>query len=689
MLERIAGLVTRSPRRVVLVTATIAVAVLAGVVPLASTLTSGSLENASWDSLIARDQVTRATGVRFDSPVVALVKRRTAAEAPGARAQRVRKTIARDPDVARTRVIVRPGRDYVVGEFGRLSDVELRAAVERIRNDLAGAQGVVVGGSSVADAEIDETVASDLARAEMLAFPVVLLLLLLIFRGVVPALLPVGLGLLTISGAALALGIINQWLSISVFALNLVAGLGLGLSVDYSLLMVARYREEAAVLGFGTAAIARTVCTAGRTIAFSAVTVAAAMASLLVFPLRFLYSMGLGGILVTLLSAVLAICVLPAVLLLAGERVGRPREIDRERAQGFWFRRAQSTMRRPGLSAAIAVALLLALGLPFLGARYSIADASALPSSTGAREVADAMQADLPSGGLDPAKVVVRAAPSSGPAVRRLAGAIGRRAGAPPATPSYLGRSTWAFDVPVRGASASDTATRELERIRTTPSADVPFVVGGQTALFVDLKDAIAGSLPLAVAILALATFGILFLLTGSVVLPIKAVLLNLLSISASLGVLVLLFQDGLLGFGGSQHSLELYQPVLLAALAFGLSTDFAVFLLSRIKGFHDSGADDVEAVSYGLQRTGRVVTAAALLFCVAIGVLATSRLGSIQQLGIGAAVAVLIDATIVRGVLVPALMGLLGRWNWWAPQPVRRLHARIGGAALRVEPRA
>jgi uncharacterized membrane protein YdfJ with MMPL/SSD domain len=684
MLGRVAAFVIRSPRRVVAITAAVSVAVLAGVVPLASTLSTGSFENGGWESVAAREQVERATGVRIDSPVVAMVERRAdgGARRLRARAERVRRVLARDPAVATARPLPTRADDrrYVIAQFRPISDSELQDAVARIRDRFEGSEDVVLGGSAVGDAQLNETVGEDLARAEMFAFPILLVMLFFIFRGVVPALLPLGVGMLTICGSALILGAINQAFPLSVFCLNLVAGLGLGLSVDYSLLMLARYREEAAAVGFGPEAVARTIRATGRTIVFTAVTIGAAMAALLVFPLQFLYSVGIAGMLVSAISAALAICVLPAVLLLAGERVGRPSELDRERAQGFWFRRARGVMRRPWVSALAVVAVLLALGLPITGMQYTVADASALPEEASARTVLDELERDLAPGALTPARVVLTAPRTAEAEVARAARSIAEAAAAPQARPQYLGHSTWALDVPISGSPSSEGAQRIVERIRTAPTG-VPIEVGGDTALFLDLKAGITDSLPLAILLLALPTMVALFLLTGSVLLPLKAVLMNVLSIGASIGLIVLVFQDGVLGVGGGSTGIEVYQPVILAALAFGLSTDYAMFLLSRIKGFHDRGDGDVDAVSYGLQRTGRLVTAAALLFCVAIGSVATSQLAFIQQLGIGAAVAVLIDATIIRGVLVPALMALLGRWNWWAPRSLRALHERFEGS--------
>ena len=525
---------------------------------------------------------------------------------------------------------------------------------------------------------------SDLGRAEALAALVLVPLMIVVFRGAVAAMLPLLVGLLTVLATFLWLRAVNSLTDLSIFALNLVIGLGLGLAIDYSLLMVSRYREEAGRRGHGPAAVGATLATAGRTVVFSSLTVAAAMASLLVFPQPFLYSMGLGGILVVSSAAVIALTLLPAVLTLLGPRLDAlavrraPTSDDHE---GGWYRLAAAVMRRPGTVAVATGALLLLLGTPFLGVRFTSVDPSVLPESASARQVFDALQRDFAADATTPASVQISAPQSAAPAVATLADQVRTLPTAALVTPPrYLGADTWALDA-FSGAPFLAPQSKDLvEGIRGVHSA-LPLRVTGATAQFVDLQSSLRDHLPLGIGIVAVVTLLVLFALTGSAVLPMKALVMNALSLSAAFRVLVFVFQDGrltgLLDYTG-QGALESTQPILLFAIAFGLSTDYGVFLLARIKEHHDAGLPTTEAVALGLERTGRVVTAAALLFCVAIGAFASSSIVFIKELGVGTAAAVVIDATIVRALLVPSLMALLGDWNWWAPRPLRLLWRRL-----------
>jgi RND superfamily putative drug exporter len=534
-------------------------------------------------------------------------------------------------------------------------------------------------------------VQEDLARAELLALPLLFLLSLWFFRSGVAAILPPLMGGLSIVLTFLALRIASEFMSLSVFALNLVTGLGLGLAIDYSLFIISRYREETAKHGYGPEALRRTLGTAGRTVLFSSLTVAAALASLLVFPQRFLYSMGVGGVVVALLSASVALVVLSSTLALLGPRVNalspkwlrRAADSDaRPTESGAWYRISRFVMRRPAPIAVLSATFLIVLGLPFWNIKFTSVDATVLPTSTQARQVDTALKTQFPNNNTAPVVVQVHAPP--GGEADAVATKIQQLPGvAAIAQPQQLGNQPLSLInvVPSNSSTVSDGAQNVVRDIR---ALDTPVDVGvtGATAHFVDLKKSIAHHLPYALGLLALTTVVVLFLFTGSVILPFKALLMNALSLSAAFGLLVLIFQDGrlegLLSYV-SQGALETTQPVVLFAVAFGLSTDYGVFLLSRIKEARANGASDSEAVPIGLERTGRIVTAAALLFCVAIGAFATSRIVFIKELGVGTALAVLIDATIVRALLVPSLMELLGKWNWWAPKPLRRLHQRIG----------
>ena len=563
--------------------------------------------------------------------------------------------------------------------------------LERVQPRLERIPGVTVGGGELAGEQVGEQVSEDIARAELLAFPILFLLSLFVFRSFVAALLPLAVGGATIMLSFLVMRVVNGAIEpMSIFALNLITGLGLGLAIDYSLFMVSRFREELE-RGLDTAAALRaTMATAGRTVLFSAVTVAAALAALLVFPLRFLYSMGVGGVICALAAALVSLTLLPAILAALGPRVNAlspkrwqaalHREASGERS-GFWYRLSHTIMRRPVPVAVGASALLIAMGLPFLGIKFTGVDAGVLPRDQSARVVNDALQTEFPPNRTSPVYIAARGGSGDEEAIRRYAARLGELPGVVGEPTVQPADGLYRIDLVAPGPPLGEQAQDLVEDVRAV-TAPVPVRVGGETAGFLDQQKALAGSLPLALAILATTTLVILFLMTGSVVLPIKALVMNLLTLTAAFGLLVLIFQDGNLegplGFT-SQGALEASQPVLLFAVAFGLSTDYGVFLLTRIKEAHDAGAPNEEAVALGLERTGRIVTFAALLFVIAIGAFATSQIIFIKQLGVGTALAVLIDATIVRALLVPSLMRLLGDWNWWAPRPLARLHKRIG----------
>jgi RND superfamily putative drug exporter len=496
-------------------------------------------------------------------------------------------------------------------------------------------------------------------------------------------------GGVVILGSFLVLRGVAQVHPVSIFALNLATGMGLGLAIDYSLFMVSRFREEMANGATPDVAIRTTIRTAGRTVLFSSLTIAAAAGSLTVFKINFLWSMGVAGIIVALMACAVALTVLPAVLRLLGPRVNllAPKRWQQTAAttsgtSGFWYRFSHFVMRRPIPLAALSAALLVALGLPFAGIKFNSVDQTALPATSDARVVNETLTRDFgwPNGAV--LNVVVEAPTSAAADVQSFADSMKSISDVTQVTtPQPLGSDTWKFDVQTRGGNF-DPAVQTVVRDIRSKSSPHPVLVSGQAAAFVDLQTSLASRLPLAVTLVAAATIVLLFLMTGSLLLPIKAVVMNLLTLSAAFGVLVLIFQDGrfqdLLRYT-SQGALESTQPVLLFAIVFGLSTDYGVFLLTRIKESHDAGVPNKEAVALGLQRTGRIITAAALLFCVAIGAFATSQIIFIKELGIGIAVGVLVDATIVRAFLVPSLMALLGSWNWWAPRPLRWLYSRAG----------
>jgi RND superfamily putative drug exporter len=590
-------------------------------------------------------------------------------------------------------LVSRDGRQtLVLAAFAKQEDSA--HAVEHIRPLLAGA-GVRFGGNDLAFDEVNKTTSSDLERAEMFAFPILLLLSFWVFRGLIAAALPLLVGGFAIVLTFLMLRIIDQFAGLSIFAVNLVTGVGLGLGIDYSLFVLSRYREELAGGADTHAAISRTLQTAGRTVMFGSLTVAAALASMLVFPIRFLYSMGVGGAIVALSAGAVSLIVLPAVLVALGPRINAlsPARLQRSVArsaqateQGGWYRLARGVMRRPGLIALVTAAALIAVASPALRLTFVPADAHVLPASSQARQVAEALTHDF---AVDPSQtitLVVRASRGDASTVAAIAARAKQIAGtqASQGPPHYVGGGVWEIEQQPQGTDGAAVNQALVERLRTIGAGGTSstLLVGGATAWFVDQKAAISEHLPLALVILAIMTLGFLFLMTGSLILPLVALLMNLLTVAVGAGLLVLIFQDGhldsLFGFtpiGG----LEEANLVLLFIIAFALSTDYGVFLLGRIKEAHDTGLATRDAVAYGLERTGRLVTAAALLFCVAIGAFATSHIFFIKQLGVGAALAVAIDATVVRALLVPAIMGRLGEITWWAPRPLRRLHKRFG----------
>ena len=699
MFSALSSLATGRPKGVVACAVVAALLAVAFGGSVAQRLDPYGAEDPSTEVAKAQE-AAQAGGVRAGVNVVALMRTPEGARSAAGqdKVAEVARVLRADRDVGRVatfreggpRLVSRDGRStYLAVTLRPGEDTQDEAIAQRLERTAGGLPDVTLGGRAVAEPQVNEQVSEDLARAELLAFPILALLSFLFFRSLVASLLPLMVGGLSIVLTLAGLRLASEFGSVSVFALNLVTGLGLGLAIDYSLFIVSRYREELEKVGPGAQAMRRTLATAGRTVLFSSITVTAALASLLVFPQRFLYSMGLGGMMVSIIAATVALTVLPAVLALLGPRVNAlaPKRLQRAREDeargtrsGFWYRLSRAVMKRPARTAIASAAVLIALGVPFLGINFTSVDASVLPETASARQVDDAIKRDFPPAQNAPIAVVAQAA--LGPELERYAKRLGELRGVEAVRLAQrLNRDTTLLDVVSETSALGEDTQRLVREVRAEPA---PFgaLAGGDTAEFVDLKASLADHLPLAVAIVVLATLVVLFAMTGSVLLPLKAVLMNVLTLSAAFGILVLIFQDGrlegLLDYS-SQGALESTQPIVLFALAFGLSTDYGVFLLSRIKEARDDGASDEEAVALGLQRTGRLVTAAALLFCVAIGAFATSQIVFIKEVGLGTALAVLIDATIVRALLVPALMQLLGRWNWWAPRPLRRLHTRFG----------
>ena len=658
MLRPFADLVLRRPRGVLL--AALCTALVAGVVgastPAHLRSSDTDFQDESSQSFRTLRLLERTTGVE-PGPSILVV-------ASPAQAVRAAAELRREPSIARVvprSAVSADGRYVLVTASFAASARHTAAVAKRLARTLPGA----VGGSAVANEQVTAASERDLLRAELIAFPLLLLLALWVFRGLAAALLPLAAGVLSIVTTLALLRAANAVAPISVFALNLVTGAGLGLAIDYSLLLLSRYREELARRDDVAEAVRVTVATAGRTVAFSAVTVAAAFGSLLVFPLGFLRSMAVGGLIVAPLAGLVALLVVPALFALLGRRIDAlpVRKVDVGRTAG-WYRFAHFVMRRPLPIAIGAATLLIVLGLPFLGVRFTGVNALVLPSSASARQAELALRAHFPAGLVAPVEVV---APS-----RAVRGEIDRFPDVASIDAATRVQGLWSFTVVPRADPLSAATKTLVKRIRRIPGVRVT----GDTAWYLDTAASLRRHLPYAFGLLAALVLVLLFLVTRSFVLPLKAVVMNVLSLSAAFGILVWIFQDGRLESVlrySSEGALELTQPVLLFAIAFGLATDYGVFLLSRIREAHDDGLENREAVALGLERTGRVVTAAAVLFCVAVGSFATSGIVLVKELGLGIALAVAIDASLVRALLVPSLMALLGDWNWWAPGRLRR----------------
>jgi uncharacterized membrane protein YdfJ with MMPL/SSD domain len=670
VLAALANLAHRRPHAILACATTIAIggAIFGVATPRLLTSSDNDFQDPGSESFRTLDLLSRSAGI-VPGPSILVVASPPDARNAAARLRRESAIALVEPRAA----LGKGGRRVLVAAWFKTSSTNRGAVARRLARTLPG----VVGGAQVANEQVRTQTERDLLRAELIAFPLLLVLALWIFRGLVAALLPVAAGLLSIFSTLALLRLVNEVQPISVFALNLVTGAGLGLAIDYSLLLVSRYREEIVRDGPGLAAVTMTLLTAGRTVAFSAVTVAAAFASLLVFPLPFLRSMAIGGIIVAPLAGAVSLLLLPAFFVLLGERINAlaPERWQRAAAQaarpeehGAWYRYAHWVMRRPVRVAVCSAVLLVVLGLPALGVRFIGVDATVLPTSASARQATVELAASF-APNLDSPLHVAIAARDPGAAVAAIH-ALPNIASA--SRPSRIGPKLWSLDVVPRADAMSGATKTLVRRARAITAVSVT----GRTAWYLDTSASLKRNLPRALTILVLATFVLLFIVTRSLVLPLKTLVMNVLGLAAAFGMLVFVFQDGrlegLLGYR-SQGALDLTQPVLLAAIAFGLATDYGVFLLSRIKEAHDDGLENREAVALGLERTGRVVTSAALLFCVAVGAFATSSILLVKELGLGIAFAVAVDASLVRALLVPSLMALLGDWNWWTPAPLRR----------------
>jgi RND superfamily putative drug exporter len=570
---------------------------------------------------------------------------------------------------------------------------------------------VQLGGGTTINRDINEQVSADIARAEMISLPILAVLLVLIFGSVAAAGLPLAIGVVAILGAFAALRGFSTVTDVSIFAVNVVTITGLGLAIDYGLFMVSRFREEIRRQPDTETALARTMATAGRTVAVSGVTVAISLAGLLVFPQVFLRSMGFGGMSAVLIAMLAALTLLPALLAMLGPKVDalsvrpwlrrvlhRPAEVATSAADdhGAWARIAHSVMRRPVVYTVVVTAVLVFLALPFLRVQFGGIDERALPEGTESRVVSETIQADFPASERGPIAAIVTLpdavdSPAGGAALQSYVEQVAAVPGVDGATVAGAAGDTARVDIAYAGDPLSTDARDLVGEIRAVPAPDGgEALVGGQTAALADLLDSLAELLPWMALFVVATTFVLLFLAFGSLVLPVKAVVMNVLSLGASFGALVWIFQEGhLSGFLDFTPTgfVEATQPILVLAIVFGLSMDYEVFLMSRIREEYDRTGDNTTAVATGLQRTGGIITSAALLLLVVIGAFSLSGITFIKMIGVAMLIAIVVDATVVRILLVPATMRLLGRANWWAPGPLGRLYARYGIRESDAEP--
>lgn len=717
--------------------------VAAGVfgIPVAKSLSAGGFQDPTSESA----QATRLLSDKFARGdmqlVISLTDDNAGADSPAARAvgTDIAAKLKASPyvtEVSSTWTVPAPAAATLVSKDGKTGLIlagitggesgaqkhakELTAQLVHDRDGVT----VRAGGEAMIYVQINGQSEKDLLMMESIAIPLSFLVLVWVFGGLLAAALPLAVGGFAILGSLAVLRGFTMVTDVSIFALNLTVAMGLALAIDYTLLIVSRYRDELADGVDPDRALVRTMVTAGRTVLFSAMTVALSMVAMVLFPMYFLKSFAYAGIAVVALAAFAAIVVAPAAIALLGDRLdaydvrrflrrilGRPEPVAKPVEQTFWYRMTKRVMRRSVPVGLAVIALLLMLGAPFLGIKWGFPDDRVLPSSASAREVGDELRNDfavdsstavtvvLPDvAGLRPAEIDRYAGDLSRAAAEVSVSAPGgtfvdgRRVG-PPTSGTGIADGSAYLTIGSNVPLFSDASEAQLDALHAVPApTETKFT--GIAQVNRDSSQAITSRLPMVLGIIAAITFVLLFLLTGSVVLPLKALVLNVLSLSAAFGALVWIFQDGHLGALGttSTGTLVANLPVLLFCIAFGLSMDYEVFLVSRIREFwlgsgqtKPDGTEmsprerNDESVALGLARTGRVVTAAALLMSISFAALIAAQVAFMRMFGLGLTIAVLVDATLVRMVLVPAFMHLMGQWNWWAPAPLARLHKRFG----------
>ena len=736
MLERIAGLAIRAPRRIVAIAALVMVACGIFGIPVAKSLSAGGFQDPTSESAQATQLLVDKFGQGDMELVISVTDDSAAAGAQSPAARAVATDIVTQlqespsvgqvtsawtaPQSAAPALVSKDGKTglIVAGITGGESGAQKHAKelTDRLVHDRDGVT-VRAGGVAMTYVQINTQSEKDLLMMEAIAIPLSFIVLVWVFGGLLAAALPLAVGGFAILGSMAVLRATTYVTDVSIFAMNLTIAMGLALAIDYTLLIISRYRDELADGADRDRALIRTMTTAGRTVLFSALTVALSMVAMVLFPMYFLKSFAYAGIAVVTFAAVAAIVVAPAAIVLLGDRLdaldtrrlfryllGRPEPVRKPVEQMFWYRSTKFVMRRSIPVAVAIITLLLLLGAPFLGIKWGFPDDRVLPQSASAREVGDDLRSEFAVDSSTNVTVVIPDAAGVAPTeLDRYAAALSRVADVssvsapggsfvdgqltgPPAAATGMKDGSAFLTIGSSAPLFTDASETQLDAVHavTTPDGK-PVLVTGLAQINRDSAQAITSRLPLVLGVIAAITFVLLFLLTGSVVLPLKALVLNVLSLTAAFGALVWIFQDGHLGAFGTTPTGTLVAnlPVLLFCIAFGLSMDYEVFLVSRIREFWlKSGktrADNDESVALGLAKTGRVVTAAALLMSISFAALIAAQVAFMKMMGVGMTLAIIADATLVRMALVPAFMHLLGRWNWWAPKPLVKLHERIG----------
>ena len=720
MFERLGGWVVR--RRWAIVTGGLVFFVAAGAIGggVADKLSNGGFQDPAAEASVAQRALDREFGVTSPNFVLLVTAEDGSVDdkSTAAEGKALTEELAAEPGMEQVVSYWTTGipafksddgsKALVIGVIQGDED-QVRERVEELSPEFTRRDGnltVEVGGFAEVFRQVGETIEADLVRAESIAFPITLILLVVVFGTVVAASLPLLVGAISIVGAFLILTGISGLTDVSIFALNLVTALGLGLAIDYSLFVVSRFREELRKGRDPHEAVRYSVATAGRTVAFSGLTVALSLAALLVFPIAFLKSFAYAGVAVVLLGAITATVFLPALLAILGTRIEklRVRHVGaKPEGTGFWHRVAVVVMRRPIPVATVVVAFLIFLGVPYLGVEFGLPDDRVLPRTASSHQVSQSLRDDFP---VDATNNTLVIAEDVGDVAERrdeiesYATALSKVDGVyavESATGTYLGGRSVAPPTEANARYASDDSTfftvvPSVEAVspegealvREIRAVDAPFEVkvAGPSAELVDSKESLFGKVPLAALLIGLTTFVLLFLMFGGILVPVKAMVLNLLSLTATYGALVWVFQEG--NLSGTLDfivtgTLDVTSPILMFCIAFGLSMDYEVFMLSRIKEEYDRTGDNHKAVALGLERTGSIVTAAALILSIVFVAFTTSGITFIKLFGVGLTLAVLMDASLVRATLVPAFMRLAGRANWWAPHWMRRVHDRFG----------